>query len=318
MKPQFVSRRRPKPQETYREAGAFRTTRCDAQIFQPVLPPRLLPQELQRNDPQGTGLRPLVPGNMARLAPNLLPDSLLFPARSTEYLQRCHRKRCAPNRAKWLHSLANAQNCDAWRVQSIPTPSGPLQQDYAHIGRDPLPKRAPWLMRAYPSVPSLERSLHPSSLGKRRSLRDSTRIRPNSKDSRQLAFGGLPHKTGRLSNARSEHHALRIVARIQNHPDRRGCMTKCCRPPPLASGHLAPAPASKLVRQSALLPTSCPSGWKSVTDPSALDIGAGDDQASDTRARRARNKFLPRVIPVLAWLLGIAPPARGRRAGRPQ
>src|ERR1700722_16150110 len=159
MKPQFVSRRRPRLQETYREAGAFRTTRCDAQIFQPVLPPRLLPQELPRHNPQGTGLRPLVPGNMARPAPNLLPDSLLFPARSTEYLQLCRRKRCAPNRAKWLRSLANAQNCDAWRVQSIPTPSGPLQQYHAQIGGEPQPNSARRLMRSYHLAALLVRSL---------------------------------------------------------------------------------------------------------------------------------------------------------------
>ena len=56
---------------------------------------------------------------MACAASNRLLDSLLFVARSTEYLQLYHRKRYAPSRAKWLLLLANTQNCIAWRVQSI-------------------------------------------------------------------------------------------------------------------------------------------------------------------------------------------------------
>ena len=108
-----------------------------AQIFQPLLPPRLLPQELQRYDPLDVKLQPLVSGNMAGPAPHRLPESLLFRARSTEYLPLCHRKRCAPSRGEWLLELANTQNCDAWRVQSNPTPSDPLQQDYAQGGARP-------------------------------------------------------------------------------------------------------------------------------------------------------------------------------------
>ena len=63
--------------------------------------------------------------------------SLLFPARSTEYLPLCYRKRCAPNRDKWILAPANAQNGDALRVQSNPMPSGPLRQDYAQGGPRP-------------------------------------------------------------------------------------------------------------------------------------------------------------------------------------
>src|SRR5271166_5152326 len=47
-------------------------------------------------------LRPLVLANVADAAPHQSPESLLFPARSTEYLPRCHRKRCAPNREEPL------------------------------------------------------------------------------------------------------------------------------------------------------------------------------------------------------------------------
>ena len=36
------------------------------QIFQPVLPPRLLPQELQRYDPLDVKLQPLARDNLAR------------------------------------------------------------------------------------------------------------------------------------------------------------------------------------------------------------------------------------------------------------
>src|SRR5271156_488284 len=78
-------------------------------------------------------------------APHRLPDSLLFRARSTEYLPRCHQKRCAPNRGVWLLALASAQNCDALTLQSNPMPSVPLQQDYAHLTREPQPNLARYL-----------------------------------------------------------------------------------------------------------------------------------------------------------------------------
>src|SRR5258708_38009387 len=45
-KPQFGSRQHQWPRETHRGAGAIRHRKRAAQIFQPVLPPRLSPQEL--------------------------------------------------------------------------------------------------------------------------------------------------------------------------------------------------------------------------------------------------------------------------------
>src|SRR5208283_813160 len=61
-------------------------TNCPAQIFLPVLPPPLLPQELQRYDPLDIMLQPFVPGALAGPAPYRLAEGLLFHARSTEYL----------------------------------------------------------------------------------------------------------------------------------------------------------------------------------------------------------------------------------------
>src|SRR5271165_2478978 len=101
------------------------------QIFRRIPPLPLLPQELRRYDPLDAMLQPLVPERLAFEASYRSLESLLFPARSTEYLPWCHRKRCAPRRAKWFRKPANTQNCDASRVQAIPTPSDPLQQDYA-------------------------------------------------------------------------------------------------------------------------------------------------------------------------------------------
>jgi len=97
-------------------------------------------------------LPPFVLGNLACPIPNRSPENPLFPARSTEYLPRCHRKRCAPSRAQWLIQSGNTQDCDAWRVQLNPTQSGPLQQDYAQSKRDSLPNLAQGLMRSYHSA----------------------------------------------------------------------------------------------------------------------------------------------------------------------
>src|SRR6516165_9540637 len=144
------------------------------QIFQPVLAPRLLPQELQRYDPLSAKLQPLVLGGTAQLGSCRWPDSLLFPARSTECLSRCHRKRCVPNPGKCLPDAANAQNSDAWRVQSDPMSSGPLQQDYAQTSREPLPNSAPGLMRSYHSASLLVRSLGPWFHGKKGSRQNAT------------------------------------------------------------------------------------------------------------------------------------------------
>src|SRR5260370_33710831 len=75
-KPQFGSPQHPKPRETRRVAGEVRPSNSAAQIFQPALPPRLLPQELQRYDPLDVTLQPFVPGKRACPAPNRLPESL--------------------------------------------------------------------------------------------------------------------------------------------------------------------------------------------------------------------------------------------------
>src|SRR5208282_5624845 len=68
-------------------------------------------QELQRYDPLDVKLQPCVQDETAGSAPHRLPDSLLFPARSTEYLQLCRRKRCVPNCGEWFLALANTQKC---------------------------------------------------------------------------------------------------------------------------------------------------------------------------------------------------------------
>ena len=47
-----------------------------AQIFQPLVPRLLLPQELQRYDPLGIKLQPFVPDEMAGPAPDRLPEGL--------------------------------------------------------------------------------------------------------------------------------------------------------------------------------------------------------------------------------------------------
>src|SRR6516164_2520597 len=214
---------------------------------------------------------------MAGSAPHRLLDSLLFPARSTEYLQRCYLRRCAPNHAKGLLPLATGQNCDAWRVQSIPTPSGPLQQDYAHSCRASLPSVAPRLTHSYHSAPLLVRSLPPCPLCRRRSLRDATRIAPNGTDSRRPAYRSLPEEILRLPSARSEHHASRIVAQTRNHPKKRDSLPKRSRLQSLAPRRSVPAPVSKFVRQSALAPSVCPCGGNSATDPSVPNTGPGVD-----------------------------------------
>src|SRR5215469_8902698 len=193
------------------------------------------------------------------LAVHSLPENLLVPARSTKCLRRRHRRRCAPNHAKGLLPPATAQNCDASRVQSIPTPSGPLQQDYAHSCRTSLPSVAPGLTHSYHSAPLPVRSLPPSSLCRRRSLRNAIRTRPKKSDRRRPAYRSLPEEILRLPSARSEHHASRIVARTRNHPKKRDSLPKGRRLQSLAPRRSVPAPVSNLVPQSELQRTACPS-----------------------------------------------------------
>src|SRR5271165_351211 len=166
-------------------------------------------------------LRPLVLANVADAAPHQSPESLLFPARSTRCLPRCHRKRCAPNREECLLEQAKTQNCDALTVQLIPTPSVPLPQDYAHSGRAALQTLVPRLTRSYHPGPLLVRSLPPWSLAKWRSPRDATGIAPDSTDRRRLASGGLPYETERFPSARSGQHVSRTVVWSQNHQNGR-------------------------------------------------------------------------------------------------
>src|ERR1700730_8878112 len=149
MKPQFRSRLHPWPRETHRGAGAIRHSTSALQTVRPVCPPLVMLQELPRYDPQGARLQPLVLAKMAYPALNRLPDSLVFRPRSTRCLQLYHPKRCAPNRGVWLLQPETAQNCDGWRVQSNPMPSGPLQQSHAHTARDWQPNLARRLKRSY-------------------------------------------------------------------------------------------------------------------------------------------------------------------------
>src|SRR5580704_5370267 len=127
MKPQFGSRPHPRSPERHPEAGAVQRTRSGPRISRRGLLPPLLHEELQGYDPRDTRLQLLMLAKMTPPASNRFPVSLLFRARSTEYLPRCHRKRCAPNRGEWILLIANTQNCDALTVQLIPMPTVPLQ-----------------------------------------------------------------------------------------------------------------------------------------------------------------------------------------------
>src|SRR6516225_5629409 len=152
---------------------------------------------------------------MASTASPRLPECPLFRRRSSKGLPPLfHRKRCEPNRGKWLQSLPNTRNGDALTVQSNPMSSVPLQQHYAHRCRASLPRLALGLTRSYHSASLPVRSLPLWSLGKRRSLQDATRTQPDTTDRRRLASGGLPYE--RFPSARSEQHASRTVVRPQN------------------------------------------------------------------------------------------------------
>jgi len=153
------------------------------------------------------------------------------------------------------------------------------------------------------------RSLRPRALGKRRSLRDATRTSPRNTDRRPMARGSLLCSTGRVPIARYEPHASRIVEKLRNRPDRRAYMTKHYRLPLLALGHFLLSPVSNFVRQSASSQTSCQPGGNREADLSVTNKGVGDDSVSDTRVLRARNKFGPRVLPILARPRGIVLPA---------
>jgi hypothetical protein len=78
MKLQFGFPQHRSPRETHRGAGAVRHSNCGAKIFQPLLAPHLLPQELQRYDPLDVMLQPLIPGSMAR--PRTVPAARVTPS----------------------------------------------------------------------------------------------------------------------------------------------------------------------------------------------------------------------------------------------
>src|SRR5271166_488832 len=125
------------------------------QIFQPVLPPLLLPRELQGYDPRDAKLQPLVLETMADRSSSRLPASLLFLPRSARCRRLCDRKHCAPNCGEWLLQLATTQNYDALTVQLNPMPSVPLRQHYAQSGPEPRQNTEPGLKRSYHLAPSL-------------------------------------------------------------------------------------------------------------------------------------------------------------------
>src|SRR5262245_40760286 len=114
-------------------------------------------------------------------------------------------------------------------------------------------------MRFYRSTPLLARSLRPCSLGKTRSLRGATRQLLHKSDSGRLACSTLPCETGRFPSARSEHPASHLVVRSRNRPDSGAWLQKRRKLLSLARTRSPPVPASKLVRQLALLPSTCPS-----------------------------------------------------------
>ena len=123
-----------------------------------------------------------------------LPDSLLFPSRSTRCLQLCHRKRCAPNRGEWLLQAAKLQNSDVLTVQcksdAKRSTSAGLRSKWArHAAKYSAMANA---CISFSSL--LVRSLPPWSLGKRRSFRNATRIRPQSTD--KLTAGAMTSSTG--------------------------------------------------------------------------------------------------------------------------
>jgi hypothetical protein len=119
-------------------------------------------------------------------------------------------------------------------------------------------------------------------------LRIATQTWPPKSGRRGLVSSALPDKNGRFPSAKSERRALRIVARSRNRPKSRRCMPKRARLQSLQRNHSAPAPVRQLVRQSALLPSACRSGWNSATDLLTPCKGAEDHSANDTEIRHAR------------------------------
>src|SRR4030095_7738448 len=135
MKPQFPWLHPRSLSETHRGVGELRHKTSALQIFQLVLPPAVLPQELRRYGPQSATLRPLVLSNLSHPGSLAWPDILVFPPRSTRCLRLCHPKRCVPNREEPFLQPANTQNFDVLTVQLNPTRSVRLQKDCVQNSR---------------------------------------------------------------------------------------------------------------------------------------------------------------------------------------
>src|SRR5258708_12951344 len=97
-------------------------------------------------------------------------------------------------------------------------PSVRLQQDCVRREAETRQNEVLRLMSLPHSAPSLVRSLHPWSDGKRRSLPYATGIAPHSTDKRQRERPDLLHYTVLPPTPISQHHAPRIVARPHTPP----------------------------------------------------------------------------------------------------
>jgi hypothetical protein len=110
---QLRPRPHPWPSKAPRGAGTGRQNNSALQIFQPVLPPHVLLQELRRCDSRGVMLPPLVRGKMERTGSRRSPVGPIIPPRSTKDLELCSLKRFSPNREERLLPPAKGQNSDA-------------------------------------------------------------------------------------------------------------------------------------------------------------------------------------------------------------
>src|SRR5580704_14991248 len=160
------------------------------------------------------------------------------------------RKRFAPSPGELLLQAANLQNSYVLTVQSIPKPSVPLPQDYAHRRQESPQKIGPQLTRGCHLAPSPLRPLPPSLLGKRRFLLNATRIGPYSSDNRRRARKAPRPENLSSPSARSERRASRIAALSGKSPKNRGWPPKRDRLLTIVQRHSVSAPVSRLVWQS--------------------------------------------------------------------
>src|ERR1700730_6327360 len=202
-------------------------------------------------------LRPSVLTKLALPASNLLPASLVFRPRSRRDPQLCHPKRYAPSREKPLLLPARTQNYDESTVQLNPMLSAPLLLACARRRRDTLQIRALRLIRAYRSVPLPVRYPRPWSLGKKRSPRSAIRKGTYRTDTQRRADQPLRRETLLIPNARSQHHAPRILSQIRNCPRNKKCRPRRRRPQPLIQGRSGLAQVCKYASLSASLRSNC-------------------------------------------------------------